>query len=335
MGLNLNIKRIIFASTEKKSKEGYRSLTEFEIRQISGRAGRSNRDGFVSALKEADLKYLKYCCKHLKKKNSSNNMDEDEFFKDIYIRYVNTEGEVCSAPNLCFHRFESLIQRACLFPPLNILVEFSELLNKFYHKNKKHIFLSEALRRFDEFSKLGEHYKSKNLKEALQILKVIEDTYDTLDYSKYLSHEIITTQFNFSSAPIKLTTNTSLYLKFYLSQFLVVKKVNLPQSFHLDNKLFTKEKYKLKELANFEDIYNSLEVYIWLSYKYPQEFIERELAKVMKERVSKIIESILYEKNFNVYSDLQFTKDDSSEETRGDEVNSNLLIEDEEDFDSS
>ena len=40
MGLNLNIKRIIFYSIKKKFNKQINYLTKTEIKQISGRAGR-------------------------------------------------------------------------------------------------------------------------------------------------------------------------------------------------------------------------------------------------------------------------------------------------------
>ena len=54
-----------------------------------------------------------------------------------------------------------------------------------------------------------------------------------------------------------------------------------------------KLKNNLNEIETYEEIYNVIEVYLWLSKKFEKEFVEKELAKVMKDRVSKIIDSIL------------------------------------------
>jgi hypothetical protein len=61
----------------------------------------------------------------------------------------------------------------------------------------------------------------------------------------------------------------------------------------------------MNDLNLFEDIHNTLEIYIWLSYKYEKEFVERELAKVLKDRTCKIIESIVQHKSFNIFSDIR------------------------------
>ena len=55
MGLNYNINRIIFYETEKNDGTRVRSLTPHEIRQISGRAGRYQQPGFVTAFDSLDL----------------------------------------------------------------------------------------------------------------------------------------------------------------------------------------------------------------------------------------------------------------------------------------
>lgn len=61
MGLNLNIRRIIFSSMEKFDGFRVRSLSSTEIKQIAGRAGRYRSrfpEGEVTCLKEGDLPLL-------------------------------------------------------------------------------------------------------------------------------------------------------------------------------------------------------------------------------------------------------------------------------------
>lgn len=40
MGLNLNIKKVVFISLHRNTKKGIQKLEEHEIQQIAGRAGR-------------------------------------------------------------------------------------------------------------------------------------------------------------------------------------------------------------------------------------------------------------------------------------------------------
>jgi ATP-dependent RNA helicase SUPV3L1/SUV3 len=66
MGLNLNIGRVIFSSVRKFDGVQERVLTDAEIKQIAGRAGRFNSiypNGEVTAMYEKDLKIIKKALK--------------------------------------------------------------------------------------------------------------------------------------------------------------------------------------------------------------------------------------------------------------------------------
>ncbi len=119
-------------------------------------------------------------------------------------------------------------------------------------------------------------------------------------------------QYYFCLSPAKVTNLVLQNLKFFLRQlwynFLIISIVNtvrLPANYHLDNKIFTQNTYKMTDLNFFEDIHNSLEVYIWLSYKFEIEFVERELARILKDRVCKIIDSIIEKQAFDNWKDLK------------------------------
>ena len=85
----------------------------------------------------------------------------------------------------------------------------------------------------------------------------------------------------------------------------IVKHVRLPANYHLDNKIFNQKIYKMTDLELFENIHNSLEVYIWLSYKFEVEFIERELARILKDKICKIIDSIIEKQAFDSWKDMK------------------------------
>lgn len=123
-------------------------------------------------------------------------------------------------------------------------------------------------------------------------------------------------QYYFCISPAKVTNLVLQNLKFFLRQlwynFLIISVVNnvrLPANYHLDNKIFTQNTYKMSDLNFFESVHNSLEVYIWLSYKFEIEFIERELARMLKERVCKIIDSIIEKQAFDNWNDLRSEKE--------------------------
>ena len=59
MGLNFNIRRIIFFQLTKNDKIRQRYLTPFEIKQIAGRAGRFKEPGYVTCLHYDDFELIK------------------------------------------------------------------------------------------------------------------------------------------------------------------------------------------------------------------------------------------------------------------------------------
>ncbi|KAI9277656.1 P-loop containing nucleoside triphosphate hydrolase protein [Sporodiniella umbellata] len=61
MGLNLNVKRIVFSTTQKFDGKSMRKISTPQLKQIAGRAGRFGTaygNGVVTSLKQQDLKYI-------------------------------------------------------------------------------------------------------------------------------------------------------------------------------------------------------------------------------------------------------------------------------------
>ena len=89
MGLNLNIKRIIFSTLQKNKGNDFKErLTDFEIKQIAGRAGRSNENGFVTAFKSHDLKELKKVLKGVNKGSNHKQQESNQIKLSPYIETI-------------------------------------------------------------------------------------------------------------------------------------------------------------------------------------------------------------------------------------------------------
>ncbi len=56
MGLNLNIRKVIFLNIDRQTSNGPVELEEHEIQQIAGRAGRGKERGYVQCVNKAVLK---------------------------------------------------------------------------------------------------------------------------------------------------------------------------------------------------------------------------------------------------------------------------------------
>ena len=79
MGLNLNIRRVIFSNIQKMSRGEKIPLTPSQILQISGRAGRYKEDGFVSAFTFESLNTIRKVVERDKMYAPENTSD----YKDI------------------------------------------------------------------------------------------------------------------------------------------------------------------------------------------------------------------------------------------------------------
>lgn len=88
MGLNLSIKRIIFTNLSKHTTNGKIDISESDIKQIAGRAGRYKEDGFVTAFTKNALKRVRKVIDSDPKNNNSQNAD----YKDV-VRNVEPEAE--------------------------------------------------------------------------------------------------------------------------------------------------------------------------------------------------------------------------------------------------
>uniref|UniRef100_A0A6B2L2G2 RNA helicase n=1 Tax=Arcella intermedia TaxID=1963864 RepID=A0A6B2L2G2_9EUKA len=76
LGLNLNIRRIVFASCQKFDGNVTRKLTPSEIRQIAGRAGRFKSiypEGYVSSFDKNDLYLIKSAMEHQEPEDMSSH----------------------------------------------------------------------------------------------------------------------------------------------------------------------------------------------------------------------------------------------------------------------
>ena len=137
MGLNLNINRIIFSTVEKISSGILSKIAPQLVRQIAGRAGRSTKDGYVNAFKSEDLKYIKECL------DNGTQYTEDD---------INPEPILVTG-NYTFKNNEKLIHKACLFPPISIVLKIAEEMNKELQRNEENLVsLIEVLNLFESFS---------------------------------------------------------------------------------------------------------------------------------------------------------------------------------------
>jgi hypothetical protein len=267
MGLNLKINRIIFSTIYKISRGDKTRVLPQYIRQIAGRAGRSNTDGFVSAFYRDDLDYIKDCL-------SKGTLYSDEDITDEPIK-VSAEHT--------FKQNEAAIKQACLFPPVATLISISELMNqKLNRTDDKKVSLVEILHLFEIFSNTDTLYFIKDLKKILKVARALQGVKAPLHL-----------HYGFVMAPCKTKEFCMKFLRKYFEDYIVRGVVRIPEELHVDKSKYFGKNVGPDELKELQDIHNSIEIYTWLSNKYKAEFVDYNLALTYKGKVTETINYIL------------------------------------------
>ncbi len=232
MGLNLNINRIIF-STCSKQRDNNVNIDISLLKQIAGRAGRSSRDGYVTAFRQKDLDYIKECL--------GNSVSKGEVPTDF-----KAPAEILTKEYI-FTENEKKIKQACLFPRISDVLEIANKLTHEYETfNDKKVTLYEVFMQFDLHSNSDNMYFIKNLKKTLKTSYVLRDSYSSIEV-----------QYNFVMAPCKTKEFCTNYLKRFFNEFKNGDGfVNIPHEFHVEKNKYFNRRVSLDEIIELQDIHN-------------------------------------------------------------------------------
>ena len=147
MGLNLNVKRVIFTTLYKFDGEKKILLTDEEIRQIAGRAGRNEEKGYVSCFNRKEQNIIKEALK------GSARFSRNE------INY-----------------------QAAIFPPEEVIIDFGRKLNLL---KKRKLRLAALLQEFVLNSRFDSNFILRDISKMLIVLKSLV-TVDTLSIHEEL-----------------------------------------------------------------------------------------------------------------------------------------------------
>lgn len=196
MGLNLNIRRIIFSAIYKSDMDGNMDiLTEPHMRQIAGRAGRLEAEGgFVLAMNTSSAKIIK---KRLEGVNNQYEkpskegklslkieqtieeeapLEEEEMSETLDIPEVllgkNDAASEQQRPSITFTKAQTEIKRAIIMPSFQHIDEFSNNLKILTGGEMP---FSEIIRKLDSIAKVGGLYTIENYEPLCEVdLLVIE-----------------------------------------------------------------------------------------------------------------------------------------------------------------
>ncbi|KAI1174602.1 P-loop containing nucleoside triphosphate hydrolase protein [Nemania sp. FL0916] len=260
MGLNLEIKRVVFDATHKRDGNGYRQMTVSEVKQIGGRAGR-----FRTA-------------------NQAIQSSGDETTQPI----PNPGGlvtafqkEDLAVIQEAFNSQPQPIETAGLQPPTSAI----ERLSTYFPPNTP---LSFILVRLRDIARLSSRYHLCHLKEMLQIADLIQP-FPMSIYDRCV----------FLNAPVALRDPMGSQVLQSFAQcvsrmeggdLLDIREVEL----ELLNVNLAEPKARNSDfLRRLEALHKSITLYLWLSYRFSGVFRSQNLAFYVKGLIESRINQLL------------------------------------------
>ncbi|EGZ29385.1 hypothetical protein PHYSODRAFT_537681 [Phytophthora sojae] len=241
MGLNLNIRRVVFATVKKYSggSGGMVDIPASLAKQIAGRAGRYGSDfasGEATCLLEEDLEYLK------------------ESYDEV----------------------PTPLTSAGLFPSSEQMEEFAKQLPGITD-------LADLVDKYVMLARLDGDYFMCNHQDMKDAATLLRDTELTLS-----------DRFTFCMSPVSL--RNPLARKVFLEY---ARAHSLGQSVKLDIYLPKYPPRTADALGDVEIKAKIIDLYLWLSFRFEETFVEKDLALELKARVLELVEQGLVNTTYN------------------------------------
>jgi ATP-dependent RNA helicase SUPV3L1/SUV3 len=241
MGLNLNIRRIVFETVKKFDGKEITYVSIPQIKQIAGRAGRygfDNSVGEVTALESHDLRYVQKA-----------------------MPTPSVELEV-----------------AGLQPTMEMVEQFAHQLPDIKQFEK-------LLEKFEDLARVDGQYFLCNFDTQKIIAKSIEHVNLT-----------IPERFGFVTSPTN-TSDAKLmgFIKTFAKRHAERNPISLSSILRFDPKI----PEDMQALSYIESKHRVIMLYLWLSYRFPETFLNTEEALEMKSKCETIIHNSLQSMRFS------------------------------------
>ncbi|CCF47001.1 ATP-dependent RNA helicase SUV3, partial [Colletotrichum higginsianum] len=258
MGLNLEIKRVIFETATKHDGTQYRTLTTSEIKQIGGRAGRyktarqAATDPNGTAAPEEKMGYV------------TTLVDDD---LPIIEKAFNSETQPLDV--------------ATIHPPASVIEQFSE----YFPPDTP---LSFILLRLRELAPVSQRYSVYISELSLEIADAIQEFPMTIQERITILHAPASLREPGMRAIIKavakcISTRTG-------GALYDIQPINLEL---LDATLDDFSNQGRRYLHSIEALHQAITIYLWVSYRFPNIFTSQALAFHVKDAVEEKIEFYL------------------------------------------
>jgi len=280
MGLNLEIKRVIFESATKFDGMGHRALTIPEVKQIGGRAGRfrTAQQEITSAKAAAPENETEAAAPGRPDKWGAPGFVttlEDQDLKHIENSFTQEAGP---------------IKAAGIDPPAFIIERFCS----FFPPKTPFSFILSRLR---EVSRISDLFQMVDMNEEIDVADCIEEFPMT-----------IADRCTLLNAPVSIRERGQIQLIKAMARcisesanghLLDVPEIDLEALDVEDTDPHFSDK---QHLLRLESLHKSLTLYLWLSYRYEGVFVSQHLAFHTKELLEEKIEKVLDRLNFTAES---------------------------------
>lgn len=253
MGLNLSIKRIIFLTTMKFNGQSRQRVSISQIKQIAGRAGRYR----------------------IAPSNSDSVVEPDDKEADSSGYVTAFDKRDLKYVTQCLNSKTPVIHKGGLFPSESSFREYALLL-----------FNQEP------FDKILERIEVASNVSSVNFLSGVHNMVEISQLFRGINGLTLNEQLVLSKAPVK-TGNDKCILAFQRFCMLIAKSesaslLDLPevgiQNLSM-NRPFSKE-----DISLFESTHSIIVLYLWLSYRFPLNFMDRKGAFECKELCERLID---------------------------------------------
>jgi len=270
MGLNLNIGRIIFHTTLKKGRNPREAtfLDPTTVKQIAGRAGRLSSKyevGHVTAWQSADLAYIKGVMEweipQLQEAGLFPSVEQVEAFSEK-LKLVATSNN------------SSLSRRSKEKGDVELSTEREQTIVTHSESTK----ISALMARFVELARIDGRYFMCEHEDLVTVANWLHSIPLTLE-----------DRFLFANAPVNTNSALGMNLLYhfasgYAQSRPVSTNVRIPKNIPTD----------VKQFIDLCAKHNVLDLYLWLSNRFPKYFVARDTCLEQKRQAITLIEKCLH-----------------------------------------
>lgn len=276
MGLNLEVKRVIFEAVQKFDGSKMRILTVPELKQIGGRAGR-----FKSAAAHAIQDSAGQTTVSAEAQNSSST--------DISKPGTVTSLETADLRTVqdSFKAESPPLKAAGLFPPSSVIEKFAS----YFPVATPMTFILLRLR---DIARMSSDFQMCEMRDSIEIARAIQPfPLSIQDRCLFLNAPVTMRDLGCKDALVALAKRVA---RNESGDLLDVTEIKLDL---LDHNSQTYPGGKAQFLRQLESLHKALTLYLWLSYRFNTVFKSQRVAFRAKELVEEAINECLEELDFS------------------------------------